>query len=112
MKFLVDVNLPKHFSYFNSPDFLFVSDIDLSATDTFIWNYALENNLIIITKDTDFYNRFLLEQKSPKVIHIQLGNCSLTELHIHFKKNWAFCVKEIKRAKLVILLEEKIEVIY
>ncbi|MEX0996284.1 MAG: DUF5615 family PIN-like protein [Flavobacteriaceae bacterium] len=111
MKFLVDVNLPKHFSYFNSPDFQFVSDIDLSATDTFIWNYALENNLIIITKDTDFYTRFLLEEPAPKIIHIQLGNCSLKELHTYFENHWTACKEHIKPSNFVILKETKIEVI-
>jgi len=111
MKFLVDVNLPKHFSFFNSPDFQFVNDINLSATDTFIWNYALENNLTIITKDTDFYSRFLLEEKAPKIIHIQLGNCSLKELHTHFENHWFACKEQIQSSNFVSLQETKIEVI-
>src|SRR5690554_6729498 len=95
MRFLVDVNLPKHFSYFNSQEFVFVSDINSSATDAFIWNYALESNLVIVTKDTDFYSKFLLEKKAPKIIQIRLGNCSLKELHSYFEKHWTSCKKHI-----------------
>ena len=68
LSFLVDVNLPKYFSFFNNADFIFVSDINLRMTDTEIWNYALENNCVILTKDVDFYNRFLVSEKTPKVI--------------------------------------------
>ena len=56
LSFLVDVNLPKYFSFFNNTNFIFVSDINLQMTDTEIWNHALENNFVILTKDVDFYN--------------------------------------------------------
>ena len=62
LSFLVDVNLPKYFSFFNNTDFIFVSDINLQMTDTEIWNYALENNFVILTKDVDFYNRFSVKK--------------------------------------------------
>ena len=58
-KFLVDVNLPRYFK-FNSPDFEFVSDIDTRMSDDKIWNYACAKGLIILTKDSDFYTRCLL----------------------------------------------------
>ena len=79
--FLVDVNLPKYFSFFNTNSFIFVSDIDLQMSDTEIWDYALNNDLVILTKDTDFYNRFLVSSTAPKIIYFQLGNCSLKQLH-------------------------------
>ena len=68
LSFLVDVNLPKYFSFFNNTNFIFVSDINLQMTDTEIWNHALENNFVILTKDVDFYNRFLVSEITPKVI--------------------------------------------
>ncbi len=59
MMYLVDVNLPKKFRFFNTPNFAFVVDIQATLPDTQIWTYALENNLIILTKDADFYTRSL-----------------------------------------------------
>lgn len=56
MKFLVDVNLPKYFNFFNKSDFIFVVDINEKMSDREIWNYALDNRFIIITKDSDFYS--------------------------------------------------------
>ncbi|ACE06538.1 hypothetical protein Aasi_1210 [Candidatus Amoebophilus asiaticus 5a2] len=42
MHFLVDVNLPKHFSFFNYPNFVHLVDINPCMIDGQIWNYALE----------------------------------------------------------------------
>ncbi len=53
-KYLIDVNLPRYFSLWNSPDYLFVSDINDEWTDEEIWNYATLNELTIVTKDADF----------------------------------------------------------
>jgi predicted nuclease of predicted toxin-antitoxin system len=36
-------------------------------SDGDIWNYAIDNNLTIITKDVDFYYRYLSSSKSPKL---------------------------------------------
>ena len=58
-KYLVDVNLPQYFSHFNSPEFEFVADINLRLSDSEIWEYAKENRLIILTKDSDFYFKCL-----------------------------------------------------
>ena len=44
--FLVDVNLPKSFSFFNHPNFIFVADINVQMTDNQIWNTALENEYL------------------------------------------------------------------
>lgn len=109
--FLVDVNLPKYFSFFNENRFAFVSEINLKMSDTEIWNYALINELIILTKDTDFYNRFLVSENTPKIIYFQLGNLSLKQLHQYFNDNWEKIQSEIENSKLIIAKENHIECI-
>jgi predicted nuclease of predicted toxin-antitoxin system len=96
MKFLVDVNLPYKFPFFKGGDFLFVRDMDARMSDTDIWKLALENSYVLITRDADFYYRFLQASVSPKVVHIKLGNISLPELAIYFEGHWQ---------KITILLE-------
>lgn len=109
--FLVDVNLPKYFSFFNTNCYFFVSDINLQMTDTEIWDYALKNEFIILTKDTDFYNRFLVSSTAPKIIYFQLGNCSLNQLHHYFNQNWDRIQLEIENSRLIIAKENHIECI-
>ena len=88
MKFLVDVNLPKYFTFFNSPEFVNLIDINPRMTDTEVWNYAQQNNLIILTKDSDFYYKSISEENTVKVVYFKLGNQKLSQLHSYFSNNW------------------------
>lgn len=44
------------------------------ATDEEIWNYAKKNGFVIVTQDSDFYERSLLFGFPPKVIWLRVGN--------------------------------------
>ena len=46
------------------------------APDHLIWDQAKRDGLIIISKDTDFYQRGLLFGHPPKLVWIRRGNCS------------------------------------
>ena len=78
-------------------------------TDTEIWDYALKNELVILTKDTDFYNRFLVSSTAPKIIYFQFGNCSLKQLYQYFNENWLKIQSEIEKSRLIIAKENHIE---
>lgn len=58
-KYLIDVNLPRRSSLWNSDDYIHQYDIADEWTGTQIWNYAKENSLTIVTKDADFSNRII-----------------------------------------------------
>lgn len=75
--FLVDANLPFRVNCWSSASFLHVLKINPEWNDDEIWNYARENNLIIITKDKDFVVKQILEGAPPKLVHIKLGNLKL-----------------------------------
>lgn len=108
MKFLVDVNLPKNFGFFNHPNFIHVVDVDPCMTDEQIWNYALEKECIILTKDSDFYFKCLNAKASPKVIQFKLGNMTLRQLHEYFVKYWEELVTQLKEASLVLAERDKL----
>lgn len=55
--------------------------------DTVIAQFADENNYVLITKDADFKNSFLVKNTPKKLIKINLGNISNTELISIFEKN-------------------------
>ncbi|MGI8951902.1 MAG: DUF5615 family PIN-like protein [Chitinophagaceae bacterium] len=82
-KYLIDVNLPYYFSLWNSEEFIHQKNINDEWTDDMIWNYAKENNLIIVTKDKDFSLKQIAEGAPPKLIHIRFGNVKMkTFFHI------------------------------
>ena len=57
----------------NLPDKWFTKDKD-------ICKYADSNNLIVITKDSDFRNSYFIHKTPKKLIKINLGNISNADL--------------------------------
>ena len=88
LAFIVDENLPYYFSIWNDKKFIHVIDLEISFSDSEIWEYAKQKNLTIITKDADFSNKVLFETPPPKVIHLKIGNMKLKDLYNFLKKNW------------------------
>ncbi len=72
-KYLIDVNLPRYFSLWAGGEYEHVVNINDGLKDIEIWCYAKENNLTIVTKDTDFSELALLNAPPPRVIHIKFG---------------------------------------
>ncbi len=65
-----------------------VSQIGLAkASDFVVREYALRNELILVSKDADFSELGLLLGFPPKVIWIRHGNCSTKAIEILFREN-------------------------
>lgn len=111
MNFLVDVNLPKFFRFFNKPNFSFVADIDIRLSDSEIWQYALENECVILTKDTDFYYKSLSSENKPKIIFFSLGNNTLAQLNTYFETHWDKIQELIKENYLIVAKPNQIDII-
>ncbi len=47
------------------------------ADDLDIWQYAKVNGYAIVSKDSDFQQRSLLEGAPPKFIWLRVGNCTV-----------------------------------
>jgi predicted nuclease of predicted toxin-antitoxin system len=46
------------------------------ASDNEIWNYARDNDFVLVTKDADFGDLVVLRGFPPKVLWLRLGNCT------------------------------------
>lgn len=80
MRLLFDQNLshrlPQRLSdlYQNSTH---VRNVGLrEADDSVIWGYALAHGFTIVSKDSDFQMRSIIDGHPPKVIWIRIGNAS------------------------------------
>lgn len=51
-----------------------------SELDKAVWDYARQNDLIIVTKDADFSEMSILMGFPPRVIWIRRGNCSTQDI--------------------------------
>ena len=47
-----------------------------TADDQAIWRYAGQQQLTIVSKDSDFQHRAMLHGHPPKVVWVRLGNCT------------------------------------
>lgn len=56
-RYLMDVNLPYRFSLWSTSEYVHMRDLGETWSDTEIWNYARDHDLVIISKDTDFSDR-------------------------------------------------------
>lgn len=108
-RYLIDVNLPRYFSLWNTPDYIFQHDIDARSKDHQIWAFAKKSNLIIVSKDSDFSNRILLSEPPPKVIHIRLGNMDMNNFYTQISKCWQQVLELSESHKLITVFENHIE---
>ncbi|MEQ1603322.1 MAG: DUF5615 family PIN-like protein [Pyrinomonadaceae bacterium] len=110
-EFLIDVNLPYHFSLWKGDNYIHQNDIDDEWTDTQMWNYALRNDLTIISKDSDFSTRVIFHLPPPKVIHIRLGNLKMREFFAAMNSVWDEVLELNKEHKLVTVFRDRLEAI-
>jgi predicted nuclease of predicted toxin-antitoxin system len=92
MKFLCDVHisykLVKHLRLLGF-EVIHVNEIldKWITSDSKICNFADQNDLVVITKDSDFRNSFYIKKSPKKLIKINLGNISNQELIQIFSAN-------------------------
>ena len=86
MKLLLDQNLSRRLvrmlahEYPDTAHVFLIGMAEDEDTDTDIWNFAAANGYAIISKDKDFYQRSVAAGHPPKVIHLNMGNCSVGEI--------------------------------
>ena len=112
MTFLVDVNLPRFFYRFKSDEFIFVFNIHEELSDTEIWQLAINNNYVILTKDLDFYYKAKQSIEFPKIIIFRFGNMKLSTMHLYFDKYWSSISELIQENNLIFAWQNELEVIY
>lgn len=106
MKFLVDAHLPRKLSFFlREKGYDAIHTLDLpnknASTDDEINEISLRDKRIVISKDSDFYDRFLTKLEPYKLLIISTGNISTKALIEVFEKNLISIMDEIERNSVV-----------
>jgi len=60
-----------------------------TVPDPIIWEYARDNEFIIVTRDADFSELNVMLGYPPKVIWIRRGNCTTGEIESILRSNYA-----------------------
>jgi len=59
-----------------------------ATIDPIVWDYAKDNNLMIVSKDADLRDLSLVFGNPPKVIWLRLGNCSTLQIENLLLRNF------------------------
>ena len=106
MRFIVDAQLPKSLSDFlNWKGFDSIHTLELpdknKTKDKLINTLSIEEGRIVISKDIDFLESFLINSEPKKLILIKTGNIPNKNLLEIFTKNLDLIIEMISRSNLV-----------
>ena len=106
MKFIVDAQLPKALSDFlNSRGLDSIHTLDLPdknrTKDWQISKLAIDEGRIVITKDVDFLESFIVKSEPRKLIIVKTGNISNAHLVNLFENNLTVILEMILRSNLL-----------
>lgn len=106
MRFIVDEQLPPALARWlsergHSADH--VIDLGLqSASDTAIWDHALQSSAVIISKDEDFAQRKALTNAGPAVVWVRAPNTRRRELLVWFEALLPDILSALQRGETMI----------
>ncbi|MGH9897426.1 MAG: DUF5615 family PIN-like protein [Pyrinomonadaceae bacterium] len=92
MKLLFDQNLSPRLinllsNLFPGSDHIYRLGLD-QASDKEIWEYAMRERFIIVTRDADFSDLCMLLGFPPKVIWIRRGNCTTRGIELILRNHF------------------------
>ena len=108
MNFLVDAQLPPALARWiasQGHQTTHVFDIGLeTADDPVIWERAGRESTIIVSKDEDFVDHWLLSAEPVQLVWIRKGNCSNRALLAWLEPLWPDAVKRLTDGEKIIEL--------
>lgn len=106
MKFLVDAQLPRRLKKWlvdRGHDAIHTLDLpDKNRTsDDFISSLSMREKRVVISKDSDFFDRFFRKLEPHKLIYLTTGNITTDELIGIFERNFDRLLAEIEVGNVV-----------
>lgn len=106
MRFLIDTQLPKLLANHlcaHGEQALHVLELTMAdSPDNLLWQYAIENTAVIITKDEDFAEWILAGRPGPQVVWLRVGNCTNTELLNWLMPCWPHIVDHLRSGERLV----------
>jgi predicted nuclease of predicted toxin-antitoxin system len=115
MKFLVDAQLPVRLARLLQTagyDAIHTKDLPQqnATTDTEINAISIQESRVVISKDTDFLNSFLIRQQPYKLLQLTTGNITNAELEALFFNNLPQLVELFQQHSLIEMSRDAIVV--
>jgi predicted nuclease of predicted toxin-antitoxin system len=106
MRFLVDAQLPRRIvAWLEAQGFDTLHTLDLpdgnQTTDAAIATLAVREQRIVITKDSDFVDSFILQREPEKLLLVSTGNITNADLESLLARNLATIIAALEAADFV-----------
>lgn len=116
MKFIVDAQLPRKLAVFlQEKGFDALHTLDLpnknATTDQEINELSLKQKRIVISKDIDFYDRYMQKLEPHKLLYVSTGNISTKKLLQLFENNLDKIIEEVTYYNVVELTHNSLIII-
>jgi predicted nuclease of predicted toxin-antitoxin system len=103
LNFLIDAQLPPALARWISEKghgATHVFDLGLHASaDSVVWDEARRTNAVIISKDEDFVDRWLMKPEGVPLIWVRRGNCSNQALFAWLQPLWPDIVGRLEKGE-------------
>ncbi len=106
---LIDENLPASLADVLPQDCSHATELGAQPTDLQLWSHARERNWTILTRDTDFFDRLMLDEPPPKVIWVRLGNIRRKDLENMLLRLWPRITELLETADLIEIHPDSLE---
>ncbi len=111
LRFLVDAQLPPSLcKVFIENNYEAIHTTDLpegnNTKDNEIIKISIENKLVVISKDLDFWDSFALKKEPHKLILVKTGNISTKELKQVFKELFSQIITQIEQNDIIVITRE------
>ena len=107
--FLFDENLPSRITFTPSLPVVLSSSLGQSPSDTQLWDLAMRDEPVIVSKDADFSERIILHTPPPWVVHLRIGNMRGREFHALLARVWPRVETLLKTHKLINVYPDRVE---
>lgn len=117
MNFLIDAQLPIDLSeLFNAKGHNSIHTSQLPnknmTTDDVIRHLSMQEKRIVITKDSDFYDTYILKKEPYKIVFVRTGNLSTIALIKIFLTNFDKIVLCLQEGGLIQVTKEDVKILY
>lgn len=112
MRFLVDAQLPPSLADWIAQRGFSASAVRVlglrESDDGSIFNFAMEQQWIVVTKDEDFVDRCLRIAGAPQVVWLRIGNCTNPRLFTIVEPLWAEIIKRLENGDMLVEVRERL----
>jgi predicted nuclease of predicted toxin-antitoxin system len=107
--YLFDQNVPSRLEFSPALPVSSVTVLGPNPTDSQVWEHAKRERLVIVSKDTDFSDRIIVNTPPPWVVHLRFGNLRRRDYHALLAKVWPQVGTLLKSHKLVNVYADHVE---